>query len=83
MAILMPTQDIKQMTAVRTRLKELMEERNLKRMDIVRQANVSYPTIVRWESEALNELDTSVLIGICNVLKCTIDELIYAVYDEE
>lgn len=65
--------------AVRTRLKALREERRMSRMDIVREGEISYPTVVRWENKVLNELDTDILMRLCKVLKCTIDEFIVEV----
>jgi transcriptional regulator with XRE-family HTH domain len=79
----MPIPKEMQMSAVRTRLKELREKKNLTRMDIVRKAEVSYPTVVRWENDELDELDTGILKRLCNVLGCTIDEFLVSEYKDK
>jgi len=68
--------------AVRTRLKELRERKGFSRMDIVRQAEISYPTVARWENDELDELDTDVLMKLCNLLDCTFDEFIVEITED-
>ncbi len=67
--------------AVRTRLKEIREAQGYSRMDLVRQANISYPTVSKWEKDKLEELDTEVLMKLCNFLNITIDELVIEIVD--
>jgi len=68
--------------AVRTRLKEIREAKGYSRMDLVRQADISYPTVSKWEKETLEELDTTVLKKLCNFLDISIDELIVGIHEE-
>lgn len=67
---------------VRTRLKELRKRKKLSRMDIVRNANLSYQTVQKWETTPLKELDTLVLHRLLTYLDCTYEELIYEVGEE-
>jgi len=72
----------KPIMAVRTRLKALREERNLTRMDIVRRADISYLTVSKWEKEPLKEIDSVVLMKLCNFLGITIDDLIVEITED-
>ena len=67
---------------VRTRLKDLRKRKKLSRMDLVRNANLSYQTVQKWETMPLKELDTLVLHRLLTYLDCTYEELIYEVGEE-
>jgi transcriptional regulator with XRE-family HTH domain len=73
----------KKIMPVRTRLKDLREQRGIPRMKIVREADMSYQTILKWENEILKELDTAVLHALLDYLDVTYEELIYEVPSEE
>lgn len=61
----------------RTHLAELLKAKGVSRMDIVRKAGLSYPTVVSWEKEALKSLDADKIQAVMDVLGCTYDELVY------
>lgn len=65
----------------RTRLKELREQRELSRMDLVRDAKMSYPTVVSWENNSMNHVSADIVHRLTNLLGCTVDELVYVVED--
>lgn len=66
-----------------TRLADLMRHRGLTRMDLVRQAEVSYPTVVRYETEELANIEAAKIDAFMRVLNCSFDDLIqFAVNDE-
>ena len=67
---------------VRTRLKEILEARGIKRMELVRKAGLSYPTILKWEKDALRELDTGVLTALLKYLDIKYEDFVYEVEDE-
>lgn len=61
----------------RTNLRKLREDKGLSRMDIVRQAGVSYPTVLKWENSALRRLDSVKVKAVITLLECRSDDLIY------
>lgn len=67
---------------VRTRLKEIMAAKHVSRMDIVRGAKLSYPTILKWETKPLLELDTTVLHALLDFLDVKYEELVYEIPKE-
>lgn len=67
----------------RTRLADLLKEKGLSRMDIVRQAGLSYPTVVSWEKDALRSLDADKVQAVLDTLGCTYDELVYRTDETE
>lgn len=60
----------------RTRLAELRRTRGLTRMDLVRQAEVSYPTVVRYETEELGNIEAAKIHAFMRVLDCSFDDLV-------
>lgn len=71
------------MRRYRTRLAELMQRKGLTRMDLVRSAGLSYPTIVSWESKAMVRIDAATEATLCETLGVTRDELVYIVDEED
>lgn len=67
---------------IRTRLGEMMRARQMTRMDVVRRAEISYPTVKKWEEDALTDLDTAVLQKLLDTFGVTYEQFIYMV-DEE
>jgi len=64
------------------RLRELREDRGLTRMDIVRQANISYQTICKLESGRTTlQLDAPVLAKLMRVLDCGMADLVTLIID--
>lgn len=61
----------------RTRLAELLKAKGKTRMDIVRNAGLSYPTVVSWEKDPLKSLDADKVQAVLTELGCTYDELVY------
>lgn len=61
----------------RTRLAELLKEKSLTRMDIVRRAGLSYPTVVSWENDPLKSIDADKVQAVLTVLECDYDDLVY------
>ena len=70
-------------TRYRTRLKEIRERLGLSRMDIVRGANLSYPTVTNWETASLASLEAKKIGPLLDFLGVTHDELVYLVEEEE
>jgi len=71
------------MAKYRTRLAELMQKHGMSRMDIVRAANMSYPTVVNWEKKSLKSIDADKVTTLMKIFNCTQDELVYVVEEDE
>ena len=67
---------------IRVKLKAIMEERKLSRMDIVRGADISYPTVVRWEEDSISRLDPMTIAKLKKFLQVDDSEL-YEIYEVE
>lgn len=79
---LLNSQESKIMAKFKTRLKELMKARGLDRMDIVRDAHMSYPTVMAWEKGDLSSINADTVHALLATLGCTMDELLYTIEDE-
>lgn len=66
----------------RTRLAEIMKQRDLTRMDIVRGANLSYPTVTRLENSSFDRLEAETVESLMKFLGLSHDDLIYTVQEE-
>jgi DNA-binding XRE family transcriptional regulator len=66
----------------RTHVAELRKKHNVSRMDLVRKADMTYPTVVSWENEALASANANTIWLLMQLFNCTIDELLYFV-DED
>jgi hypothetical protein len=66
----------------RTRLGEIMKARHLTRMDIVRGANLSYPTVARLETTSFDRLEAETVESLMKFLGLGHDDLIYTVQEE-
>lgn len=66
----------------RTRLAALRQAKELSRMDIVRMANLSYPTVTKWETKPLDSVEANTVDVLCRILECTQEELLYLEPDE-
>ena len=65
----------------RTRLAELREKHGVSRMDLVRNAYMTYPTIMTWENDELSSVNASNVWYLLQIFDCTMDELFYFVDD--
>lgn len=74
---------VKTMAKIRTRLAELREKKGLTRMDIVRLAGLSYPTVSKWETGVLDSVEADTLASLSKILECNVVELIYVVDDDK
>ena len=67
---------------VRTRMEQMREEKGVSRMDLVRELNLTYQTVWKWERGVLTLIDPRVLHALMAYFDCTYEDLIYEV-DEE
>jgi hypothetical protein len=65
----------------RTHLGEIMKQRGLTRMDIVRGANLSYPTVMRLETSSFDRLEAETVESLMKFLSLSHDDLIYTVQE--
>lgn len=61
----------------RTRLAAIMKQKGISRMDIVREVNVSYPTVSNWEKNALRGFDAATLKRLLEFLDVSYEDLVY------
>ncbi len=66
----------------RTHLADIMKQRDLTRMDIVRGANLSYPTVSRLENASFDRLEAETVEALMKFLGLGHDDLIYMVQEE-
>jgi DNA-binding Xre family transcriptional regulator len=69
------------MAKFKTRLSELMAKHGVERMDLVRQANMSYPTVMSWENDELSSIDANKVKALLEIFNCEMQDLIYLVDD--
>ena len=67
----------------KTHLKDLMKEHGVKRMELVREHGFSYPTVVKWESEGMQNLDADLVLQLMNKFKVGLDDLVYVVEEDQ
>jgi len=64
----------------RTRLTELREKYDISRMDIVRRADMTYPTVMSWENDALSSIDSNKLFLLMDILGLNkLDDILFFV----
>lgn len=64
----------------RTRLAQLREEFDISRMDIVRRADMTYPTVMSWENDMLSSIDSNKLFLLMEIFNLkSIDDIIFFV----
>lgn len=66
----------------RTHLAALRKKHDVSRMRLVREAGFSYPTVVRWETEAMASIEAEKVAALMDIFGVTHDQLIYIV-DED
>lgn len=68
------------MMKFRTRLADLREQYELSRMDIVRRADMTYPTVMSWENDLLSSIDSNKLFLLMQLFNIDrIDDIIFFV----
>jgi len=68
------------MMKFRTRLADLREQYELSRMDIVRRADMTYPTVMSWENDLLSSIDSNKLFLLMQLFNIErIDDIIFFV----
>jgi transcriptional regulator with XRE-family HTH domain len=67
----------------RTRLAALLKAKGLTRLDVIRNTTVPYATIVSWEKDELDSLDSKYLQSVLKILHCTYEELVYPTSDPD
>jgi transcriptional regulator with XRE-family HTH domain len=67
----------------RTRLTELRKKHNVSRMDLVRKADMTYPTVMNWENDTLSSVNANTVWHLMSIFNCSMDELFYLVDDSE
>jgi transcriptional regulator with XRE-family HTH domain len=67
---------------IRTRVAELRKKHNVSRMDLVRKAYMTYPTVISWEKDALSSISSNTVWLLMQIFECRMDELLYFVDDE-
>ena len=64
---------------VKTHLERIRKEHDEERMDLVRDLNVSYQVIQKWEKGILHQLDTNILHKIMERYNVRYEDLIYEI----
>lgn len=68
---------------VLTRLREIREANGEERMDLVRDLEVSYQVIHKWETDLLHQIDTHILHSLMKRYNVTYDQLIYEATEDD
>lgn len=57
--------------------KEKREKRRIKQSEIAKALGVSSHTVTNWIKDEITQIDTNVLIGLCDYFGVTFDEMLY------
>lgn len=57
-------------------LRELLEQKNMKRNELARAANTRFEVVDKWFRDDVEKLDTDVLARFCFVLGCRVEEIL-------
>lgn len=57
--------------------KENREKRRIKQVEIAKSLGVSPTTISNWIKDEITQIDTNVLIGLCDYFGVTFDQMLY------
>jgi transcriptional regulator with XRE-family HTH domain len=57
--------------------KEKREKRRIRQSEIAKALGVSPTTISNWLKDEITQIDTNVLIGLCDYFGVTFDEMLY------
>lgn len=61
---------------VQLRLKEFMDERNIKRGTLARHIDTRFEVVDHWYKSSVDNIDLDVLARICCALECDISDLL-------
>jgi DNA-binding Xre family transcriptional regulator len=64
------------------KIKELCDRKKITMSKLSRLSAVNYNTIYRWAKQPMERIDADPLFRVCQVLECTLDELIEPIGDE-
>lgn len=64
------------MADIRIRLDELLKQRNMTRYELAKRSGISYQTLTRYYKNKTSSYETDILLKMCVVLDCGIEELI-------
>ncbi len=68
---------------VKSKLKDLMQSRGISRMDVVRGAGLSYPTVTRWEENNVKRFDPNTVAKLKNFFQCDESDIYETIEDGE
>lgn len=61
---------------IRINLENLLKEREMSQTQFLKLTNLQQKNYKKWTNQSIASLDVNVLARICNVLECTIAELL-------
>jgi DNA-binding Xre family transcriptional regulator len=61
---------------IHIRLRELLEQRNMKRNELARAANTRFEVVDKWYQDRVEKIDLDVLARFCFVLGCGIEDIL-------
>lgn len=67
---------------IKSKLKNLMDSRGVSRMDVMRGAGISYPTVVRWEENNVKRYDPSTLGKLKAFFNCSESDIVEFIEDD-
>lgn len=57
-------------------LRELLEQKNMKRNELARAANTRFEVVDKWFRDDVEKIDTDVLARFCFVLGCRVEDIL-------
>ena len=67
---------MRQYGKVHIRLREILEQKNIKRNELARAANTLFEVVDKWFRDDVEKIDADVLARFCFVLGCRIEDLL-------
>jgi len=72
---------IKNYGKINVKLKQFIDDRNIKRGNLASSTNANFEVIDKWYRNDVERMDLDVLARICYVLNCTVGDILeYAEY---
>ena len=68
--------NIKSYGVIKTRLKEIMEEKGITRYRLAKLADTRFEVVEKWCSGSIERIDTDVLARFCYILRCNVSDII-------